>query len=328
LSTLPNHAAHIETALARGGAVRDAVVASWQRSKNLHHLNPGQCSAPERLSSLELSLARERLGSFIQTADASLDQLYLAVGNAGCCVLLADKDGIPVARRGAQADDATFDNWGLWTGAIWSEGSEGTNGIGTCIVEERPLTVHKEQHFHSKNIDMSCTAAPIFDHAGKLLAVVDVSSCRADLTAGFSNLISIAVINAARAVETAYFRQYFSTARILLAAPFDVNASPTDTSGPVLIAVDRDDLVIGATRQARRLYGLNDSHLNNPFPLSMLFGHEVDEADDYTRAGRRTVLLALARSGGNVSAAAASMGISRATLHRKIKRFGLHSKSN
>jgi len=319
VSTLPNHAAHIETALAKGGAARDAVVASWQRSKNLHHLSPAHCAPPERLSAQELSLARERLGPFIETAKASLDQLYHAVGNAGCCVLLADKNGIPVARRGAAADDRTFDKWGLWTGALWSEDSEGTNGIGTCIVEERPLTVHKDQHFHSKNIDMSCTAAPIFDHVGKLLAVVDVSSCRADLTAGFSNLISIGVVNAAQAIETAHFRQYYSTSRILLAAP----AHQAETSGPALIAIDRDDLVIGATRQARRLYGLSDGDLKNPVPLPTFFGQDVDEADDYTRAGRRTVLLALARSNGNVSAAATCLGISRATLHRKIKRLGI-----
>ncbi len=324
MSTLPNHAAQIETALAKGSAVRDAVVASWQRSKNLHHLDPGRCSPPERLSKHELSLARERLGSFIHLAQASLDQLYLAVGNAGCCVLLADKNGIPVARRGAPADDRTFNEWGLWTGTFWSEDSEGTNGIGTCLVEERPLTVHKNQHFHSKNIEMSCTAAPIFDHVGKLMAAVDVSSCRADLTAGFSNLISIGVINAAQTIETAHFRQYYSTSRILLAAP----AIQIETSGPALIAVDRDDLVIGATRQARRIHGLNDKDLQTPVPLSTLYGHEVDEADDYTRAGRRTVLTALARSGGNVSAAASSMGISRATLHRKIKRLGIQPKSN
>jgi len=324
LSTTPDHAARIETALATGSAVRDAVVASWQRSKNLHRLDPGHGSAPERLSAEELSLARERLGSFIQTADASLDQLYLAVGNAGCCVLLADKNGIPVARRGARADDRIFDEWGLWTGALWSEDSEGTNGIGTCIVEERPLTVHKDQHFHSKNIDMSCTAAPIFDHEGKLLAAVDVSSCRADLTAGFSNLISIGVVNAAQAIETAHFRQFYSSSRILLAA----SANQVDTPGPALIAVDRDDLVIGATRQARRLYGLSDKDFKNPVPVSTLFDQDVDEADDYTKAGRRTVLLALARSGGNVSAAASSMGISRATLHRKIKRLGIQTRSN
>jgi len=324
LSTLPDHAAHIETALATGSAVRDAVVASWQRSKNLHHLDPRRSLPPERLSAHELSQARLRLGSLLKTAQASLDKLYRAVGNAGCCVLLADKNGIPVARRGARADDRIFDEWGLWTGAIWSEGSEGTNGIGTCIVEERPLTVHKDQHFHSKNIDMSCTAAPIFDHEGKLLAAVDVSSCRADLTAGFSNLISMGVINAAQAIETAHFRQCFSTSRLLLAAP----ANQIESTGPALIAVDRDDLVIGATRQARRLYGLADRDMKDPMPLSTLFGQEVDEADDYTRAGRRTILLALARSGGNVSAAAASMGISRATLHRKIKRFGIRPRSN
>ncbi|TIV11033.1 MAG: hypothetical protein E5W00_05360, partial [Mesorhizobium sp.] len=32
---------------------------------------------------------------------------------------------------------------------------------------------------------------------------------------------------------------------------------------------------------------------------------------------------ALARANGNVSAAAANLGISRATLHRKLARFGL-----
>ena len=85
---------------------------------------------------------------------------------------------------------------------------------------------------------------------------------------------------------------------------------------------------MGATRQARRLFGISDNDLKDPVPLSTLYGHDVDEADDYTRAGRRTVLLALARSGGNVSAAAASMGISRATLHRKIKRLGIQLRSN
>jgi len=73
---------------------------------------------------------------------------------------------------------------------------------------------------------------------------------------------------------------------------------------------------------------LVDKDFKNPVPLSTLFGQDVDEADDYTKAGRRTVLLALARSGGNVSAAASSMGISRATLHRKIKRLGIQFKAN
>ena len=40
-------------------------------------------------------------------------------------------------------------------------------------------------------------------------------------------------------------------------------------------------------------------------------------------AERSAVQQALARTGGNVSAAAEALGISRATLHRKIARLGL-----
>ena len=37
-----------------------------------------------------------------------MDRLYQAVGASGCCVLLADGEGVPVDRRGTPADDATF----------------------------------------------------------------------------------------------------------------------------------------------------------------------------------------------------------------------------
>ena len=42
------------------------------------------------------------------------------------------------------------------------------------------------------------------------------------------------------------------------------------------------------------------------------------------QAERAAVQRALARSDGNVSAAAEALGISRATLHRKLRRLDLH----
>lgn len=321
MSLRSDHSAAINAAIARDEAARHPLVASWQRSSVLHDLDPGKRHAPDRLTDRELACARDRLGSLISTCEASLDQLYLAVGDVGCSVLLADKNGVAVARRGAVQDDKTFEDWGLWTGAIWSEESEGTNGVGTCIVEKRPLTIHKDQHFHSKNTDLSCTAAPIFDHRGELLAVIDVSSCRADLTAGFSRLISVAVIDAARRIETEHFSLQFSGARILLAPPDPDDTTNKARFSAALIAVDQDDLVIGATRSARSIYGLSDADLARPRPLSSLQGHDADPARDYAMAKMRVIQQALASSGGNVSAAARAMGISRATLHRKLNKF-------
>ena len=320
------HASIIEAAIARDEAARYPLVASWQRSRVLHDLSPNKLNAPERVTEQELNQAQERQGLLLNLSNPKLDQLYLAVGNVGCSVVLADTNGVVIARRGAQEDDKTFDNWGLWTGAIWSEESEGTNGIGTCIIEKKALTIHKDQHFHLKNTGLSCTAAPIFDHNANLMAVIDVSSCRADLTANFSQLISVAVVDTARRIETDHFSQSFPDAQIILAStPQTSYDASTLAKGAALIAVDHDDLVIGATRSARDVYGLNDDDLDSPLSLSALQGKAVDLARDYAQSENRIIQQSLAKSGGNISAAAREMGISRATLHRKLKKIKQNS---
>lgn len=325
---MDEHAASIDLAIERNEAARLPLVASWQRSRILHALSPNKTSAPERVSAQELKEAQDRLGLLLNLSEGKLDQLYTAVGDVGCSVVLADKNGVAVARRGAQQDDKTFDKWGLWTGAIWSEESEGTNGIGTCIIEKRPLTIHKDQHFHSKNTGLSCTAAPIFDQHANLMAVIDVSSCRADLTANFSQLISVAVIDTARQIESDHFSRSFPNAQIVLACGGNQAQAGGAVKGAALLAVDQDDLVVGATRSARDVYGLSDADLSQPLPLSTLQGKAVNLARDYALSEGRIIQQALAKSGGNISAAAREMGISRATLHRKLNKIRQHSAGN
>ncbi|MRG58196.1 GAF domain-containing protein [Phyllobacterium sp. SYP-B3895] len=314
------HAEHIQTALAGDAAAQSALVASWGRSMRLYGLNPEEHTPPNVLTNRELSEARERLGSLIDTASGTLDRLYTAVGGAGCCVLLADKEGVPVDRRGYAGDDTTFYKIGLWTGAVWSEESEGTNGIGTAIAEQRSLTIHRDQHFRSRNTALSCTVAPIFDHRGRLMAVIDVSSARSDLTEDFVKLIAMAVVDAARRVEAENFRLAFPKARIVMAG----DNIAGDRVVNALIAVDQDDLVIGASRSARHVFGLTDESLSGPLPAANLLGQEIDPERGFASAERSVIRRALSNAGGNVSLAAGMLGMSRATLHRKLKRLGLN----
>ena len=211
------HAEEVARALASGQATRSSLVASWQRSARLHRLDPAGNPAVDRLPAMRLREAREAMAPLIASAQPSLDRLFLAVGGVGCSVLLADRHGVPVDRRGAVADDETFEAWGLWTGTDWSEAAQGANGIGTSIVEQRALTIHRDQHFLARNALLSCTTAPIFDEHGELAAALDVSSCRADLTEGFVHLIAVAVADAARRIEAENFRLAFAKARIVMA---------------------------------------------------------------------------------------------------------------
>lgn len=314
--TAGHHADAVLAAVSSNEAARSSLVASWRRSLTLHGLDPAYRRAPNRVTESELRLARQRMEPLVVAAQASLDRLYLAVGGSGCCVLLADRNGIPVERRGATADDDTFDEWGLWTGTVWSEDSEGTNGIGTCLVDQRTLTVHRDQHFFSRNTLLSCTTAPVFDHEGNLAGALDVSSCRSDLSEGFVNLISMAAGDAARRIEAENFRLAFPDARVLLVP------GPERSAG-AMVAVDRDDLVIGATRAARQLLGITSESIARVLPASDLLVATDPPAERLADGERGVVQRALARADGNVSAAAIALGISRATLHRKLRRYGI-----
>ena len=315
-SSVATHIDTIQRAITSSDAARSALVASWRRSGHLHALDPAARVLPKRLTDDRTVEARQRIEPIVLIAQAALDRLFKAVGGVGCSVMLADSGGLVIDRRGAPGDDATFRDWGLWTGSIWSEKDEGTNGIGTCLFERRPLTVHRDQHFFARNAALSCSAAPIFDEHGELAAAIDVSSCRADLTEGFSNLIATAVTDAARQVETDNFRAAFANARIVL-------AETHERLGVALVAVDADDLVLGATRAARGAFGISPGKLARSTPFADLTGAGPKTDEGLASAERAVLQRALARSRGNVSRAAEALGISRATLHRKLNQFGL-----
>ena len=150
----------------------EELATSWQRSTN--SVDPLDSRAPRILTTGEVKDSREPLGNLISTAQEELDRLYKVVREAGYTILFCDTAGVAIEHRGDATEASQFEYWGTWLGGVWSEEIEGTNGIGTCIAEERPVTVHRSQHFRSRHMNLSCSGAPIFGAAGRLLAVLDV----------------------------------------------------------------------------------------------------------------------------------------------------------
>lgn len=314
---------HIETIYnsleQNNSAATSAVAASWRRSAINYGLDPAAHKTQDLITEAELAAERESHELLLRVSSPVMDNVFNAVGNNGCLVALATSSGLIIERRAFEGDARFFDEAKLIKGANWHEAIEGTNGIGTCLAEGRAITIYRDQHFHIGNVEMSCMDAPIRDHLGRIMGALDVSICQSDHNEATANLISHIVKNAARDIESNYFCQKFSHSRI-------IQAAESNTISPALLAVDSDDLILGATYGARKFLGLTDEIINANLPASDFLKQEnklfeiKNEIIDNERAVLRR---ALARSNGYIAKAARSLGISRATFYRRMNKAGI-----
>jgi transcriptional regulator of acetoin/glycerol metabolism len=303
----------------KSAGANSPITASWRRCLTKHGLAPEEKRSPVQLTDGEFRDAVERSGHVVEEASPELDWLFGMVGKAGCCLVFTDSDGVVLERRGVAAEDKDFRALGLWTGALWSEASVGTNGIGTALADGRMITVFRDQHFLSTNIGLSCASAPVRDHRGQIVAAIDISTARRDATEMIMPVLAQAARDAAGRIEVNLFRRAYHDARIVL-----VNC--VGHSGSALLAVDRDDMVLGATRAARLALKIDDGMISHGIPASDLLHESADhDGRDLVEAERAALRRALSRNNGNVSLTAQMLGISRATLHRKINRLSMSS---
>ncbi len=153
-----------------------AIVRSWNRCVHDFGLDPVRDEPVVVLSSRELKDRQEPLARLRTIAQGEMATLYQQLAGSGFSVLLTDKEGVVLDFLGDTSFTETAAQCGMVEGALWSEQHQGTNGMGTCAIEQRPLLVHQNEHFLTRNVGLTCSAAPIFDHEGGLLAVLDASS--------------------------------------------------------------------------------------------------------------------------------------------------------
>ena len=246
----------------------EEVASSWGRCLTAHHLDPEIQAAPHIITEKELRDSREPLRNLILHAQEELDRLYAIVEPQQYVVLLCDKDGVAIHHRGNESLADAFKYWGIWLGGVWSEQIEGTNGIGTCITDQRATAVLRGQHFRTRHANLSCAGAPIFDHLGRLAGVLDTSSMNPQTTEQSLSLAMAATKVSARAIEERIFRGYFRHAWNIAAAP----CGGSDVA--VLLAVDHDQRILGADQVARRVFRLNDEVLNRGLALATIFAYD------------------------------------------------------
>jgi len=230
-----------------------------------------------------------------------------------------------------------------------SEAAVGTTAIGTSLIEQQPVWLHRGEHFFHDTGVFSCAGAPIFGPDGQCVGMLDLTGVEVMEQPALKHLVT----QSARSIENA-----LTTARphrLLLRLNWPGRVLGDDNDG--LACVDADGQITGANRAATDMLGLaslrQNVHCSEVFaaPTDSLF----DAARDHRAASemplwsglRLQVLVQNPGSGamrpashsvplkdveaalirraveearGNVMEAARALGISRATVYRKLNK--------
>ena len=229
-----------------------SIVRSWQRCLEDYHLDPAQNIAPTVLEHGRILEGRERLQQVLHIAGHEMNSLHQQLSGAGHAVLLTDARGVILNCVTAPAERKVFEHAGLWLGADWSEAREGTNGIGTCMVERQALTIHQDEHFRGRHTGLTCSASPVFDPQGVLLAVLDVSSARHEVSRQ-SQFHTMALVNlSAKIIESSYFLHHFEGQWLLR---FHLQAQSLGLFSEGMLAFDGDGVICAVNQSALNLLG-------------------------------------------------------------------------
>ncbi len=246
----------------------DVVTRSWSRCLNEYRLHPDKLRNPTVLARVALEERLERCADVIDCARYEMTTLYQQLADNDLAVVLTDTHGVIVHMVSSPEFAAEVGPLGLRAGGIWSETEAGTNGMGTCLAAARPVSVRREDHFFTQFTQLTCSAVPVFDPAGDIVAVLDVSSRSSLMQQHLLVLLGMT----ARMIENRLIDQRFRSAH-----PLHFHSRPefVYTLHEGKLAVGDDGRILAANRSALFQLGLQSMdeirtrHIEDLFQTSL-----------------------------------------------------------
>jgi len=329
------------------------VIRSWQRCLGLglqaqQHVTFDQVSAAQLRRTLD---ANHRL---ISAARPILEHLGRAIVNTRYFAILTNADGVVVDASGAI--DHTDPRAHLITrvGTDLSERSIGTTAIGTALTEQQSVWLHRGEHFFDSTSVYSCAGAPLFGPDGRCVGMLDVTGVDAVERPELKHLVT----QSASRIENALLLGLTHSLTLRLNWPGNAMGGDSDglvcfsaeghVTGANTVArqmVPGLTVPTGAAVHASDVFGVPVDLLFDAarrsgaaFELPLWTGLRLQaqaiarqnetHASDGTAAPARGVPLrdvetalirkAVTDARGNVMEAARALGISRATVYRKL----------
>ncbi|SED57659.1 Transcriptional regulator of acetoin/glycerol metabolism [Pseudomonas mohnii] len=264
----------VQGAHATHGPLADlAITRSWRRCLDQYQLDPASRRATNVVEHPRLQDHRAPLEHIICVAHWQMSNLHQQLGRDGHVVLLTDARGVAIDSVFNESERAEFQRAGLWLGSVWSEDCEGTNGVGTCLVERQDVTIRRDEHFRGKHVGLTCSASPIFDASGELLAVLNLSSVGEEHSLQ-QHFKAMALTNlSAKLIESCFFLGH-DPQRYLLR--FHPEAGFVGLLGEGLLSFDESARICSVNHAALGLLGLRRDQVVGQ-SLTMLLETPIDQ---------------------------------------------------
>jgi transcriptional regulator of acetoin/glycerol metabolism len=234
-------------------------------------------------------------------------------------------------------------------GVDLSERSVGTTAIGAALAELQPVWLHRGEHFYQDTSCYSCAGAPLFGPDGACVGMLDLTGIDASERPELKHLVT----QSARSIENAL--TLTRPHRLVLRMNWPGRLLGDDDDG--IVCLDGDGWVTGSNAAARQMMTGLAGAAQGPVHCSELFAQPWEPLYDLARCAEqapmelplwsglrlqalpqlagdgpgaaaarvplRDVEIAMIRRAvsearGNVMEAARSLGISRATVYRKL----------
>ena len=222
---------------------------SWQRCRADYGLDRDGGNTDVRvLSYTDLHERRQRAEEFVRIAGGGVHTLSRQLTDLGYLVMLVDNTGTALNVMQSCDVEADYRKLGLVVGAQWKEKRNGTSGVGTCLVDRRSVLVHRDEHFFRKMSVLSCSASPIFDGQGDVIACLNATSLY-QTHAKEKELVSLQLVKMmSRMIENAYFRYCYRDHYLLNIGYDQMHCNDVMEA---LVAVDDNAEVVAINQVAR-----------------------------------------------------------------------------
>jgi transcriptional regulator of acetoin/glycerol metabolism len=178
-----------ERSLAGAGTLPTWVESSWQRCLALG-LRPQQRVVFNGISGPQMRRAAEANQTLVQAARPVLEKLGRAIADTRYFAILTNADGVVVDVSGAiDRSDPRADNI-TRIGTDLSERSVGTTAIGAALTDLQPVWLHRGEHFFADTSVYSCAGAPLFGPDGSCIGMLDLTGIDAVERPELKHLVS------------------------------------------------------------------------------------------------------------------------------------------